>query len=162
MPEEEPTGSGGTPSDEAAWAEIVANFGERAVLDDESTSDGPGTATEDPTDGPPAAVEGVVLPAAEAHPDRDEVGEREERWERSERFVPPEPEPLPRTTPLRTAAWFGTLGVPLVVLVLALVPFDLPRLVFGMLLGWFVAGFMYLVVTMSRSPRDPWDDGSRV
>ena len=30
------------------------------------------------------------------------------------------------------------------------------------LVGWFVGGFGYLVRHMPRSPRDPWDDGSRI
>jgi hypothetical protein len=28
--------------------------------------------------------------------------------------------------------------------------------------AWFVGGFGYLVHEMPRSPRDPWDDGSRI
>ena len=32
----------------------------------------------------------------------------------------------------------------------------------AMVKGWFVGGFAYLVREMPRSPRDPWDDGSRI
>jgi len=39
---------------------------------------------------------------------------------------------------------------------------DLPSLIDYLLIGWFVGGFGYLVATMSRTPREPWDDGSRI
>lgn len=38
----------------------------------------------------------------------------------------------------------------------------LPNLVGWLLVVWFVGGFLYLVREMPRSPRDPWDDGSRI
>lgn len=163
-PDDEPAGSGRARSEQEAWAQIVANFGERAVLEPEATVDEDPWPTTPADDAPPAAppVPDVVVPDADAHPDRDEVSEREERLEREDRFVPPPLEPLPRTTPLRTAAWAGVLGVPLGVLLVVLLPFDLPRIVFGVMVGWFVASFMYLVATMTRTPRDPYDDGSRV
>jgi hypothetical protein len=38
----------------------------------------------------------------------------------------------------------------------------LPAVLGWSLVAWFVGGFLYLVATMPRSPREPWDDGSRV
>ncbi len=155
--------------DDAAWAEIVANYGER-VLPPRAPQpqDLHPTATPEPPPAAPAPAseetdrDEVSLPDASAYADPDPVEIREARAEAAERFVPPPLEPLPRPTPLRAAAWVGALGVPLFVLIGAIVSLAVPTIVYGMLIGWFVVGFVYLVATMSRQPRDPWDDGSRV
>ena len=36
------------------------------------------------------------------------------------------------------------------------------RAILPTLVAWFVVGFGYLVRHMPRSPREPWDDGSRI
>ena len=76
--------------------------------------------------------------------------------------VPPTPPPLPRSTPARTIAWIGVLGSPAVVLVLLLVQVSVPTVIGWLIIAAFIGGFGYLVATMDREPRDPWDDGSRV
>ena len=80
-----------------------------------------------------------------------------------DRFQPPVPPPvpLPRTWQ-RRAAWGGVFVAPVLALLLALLRVQLPALLGWGLVGWFVGGFLYLVATMPRTPREPWDDGSRV
>jgi hypothetical protein len=70
--------------------------------------------------------------------------------------------PLPRPAPPRAIAWAGVFGVPLLLIVSLVFRLDLPTVVYYLRLVWFVGGFVYLVATMSREPREPWDDGSRI
>lgn len=127
--------------EDAAWREIVDNYGDRAEVDDA------------PPPAPPPAME----PEPEVEPEVDAVRPVDE-----ERFVPPPPPPLPRPAPPRAIAWAGVFGVPVVLIVCLVFSLDLPTLVDYLLLAWFVGGFGYLVATMSRYPREPWDDGSRI
>lgn len=124
--------------DEEAWQAIVENYGDRAEL---GSLAGPPAVTPKPDPEPPAV-------SAAAY---DE-----------ERFVPPPPPPLPRPEPRRAIAWAGLFGAPALVLLMLVVRVDLPALLDYLLVGWFVGGFLYLVATMSRTPREPWDDGSRI
>lgn len=127
--------------EDAAWREIVDNYGERAEVDDA------------PQPEPPP----LPVAAAEPEPEPTVVRPADE-----ERFVPPPPPPLPRPAPPRAIAWAGVFGVPVVLLVCLVATLDLPTLLDYALLTWFVGGFGYLVATMSREPREPWDDGSRI
>lgn len=125
-----------------AWREIVANFGERASIDEPTPTPSP-----DPV--PVAETEEAVLPA----------------WLEDEgTFVPPEPPKVPRPrTWQRGAAWSGVLVAPVLALVLALTTIYVPPLFGVVLMLWFLGGFAYLVATMPKGPtNDPWDDGSRV
>ena len=126
----------------AAWQDIVDNFGERAELDDL-----------DPTPTAP------TRPAPEPEPVAVDI---RAAYDEAERFVPPPPPPLPRPEPRRAVAWAGLFGVPVLTLLLLIVRIDLPALLDYLLIAWFVGGFGYLVATMSQTPRDPWDDGSRI
>ena len=135
---------------EAAWREIVENFGERAELPD------PAPAAPEPTTPVDFGddVDEAFEPDAEAY-DVDEF----------DRFVAPRPT-LPRTTPERFLAWLGVLGTPVltILLVVAHQAMDwwIPSwVVTGMVIA-FLAGFGYLVFAMPREPRDPWDDGARL
>jgi hypothetical protein len=131
-----------TADTEAAWRHIVDNYGERAVVE-------PGEYAEAPVIRRPEPIDPLDLDEDEE--DLDEDG-----------FVPPAPPPLPRTTPARLAAWLGVLGVPAVVVVLLVTGLHTPALLGWGLITAFVGGFGYLVATMPREPRDPWDDGSRI
>ena len=51
----------------------------------------------------------------------------------------------------RAAVWTASVGVSIVGVIAA-----------GVSLAWLVGSFGYLVLVMPRSPRDPWDDGSRI
>ena len=50
----------------------------------------------------------------------------------------------------------------LIAAVIGLLSIYVHPLVGWVLVGWFVGGFAYLVLEMPKSPRDPWDDGSRI
>ena len=77
-------------------------------------------------------------------------------------FVPQPAPPLPPLPPLRRAAWAAVLGVPVLMLLVAMAGWRPPTLVSLVAVVGFVAGFGYLVATMSREPRDPWDNGAQV
>ena len=59
-------------------------------------------------------------------------------------------------------AWTGIFVAPALALLIGLLSIYVHPLVGWALVAWFVGGFLYLVREMPRSPRDPWDDGSRV
>ena len=126
-----------------AWRAIVDNFGDRAEIDET------------------AAVE-PAPPRPTSEPDPDPFVVRAAAYDEAERFVPPPPPPVPRPEPKRAVAWAGLFGAPLLVLIAMVLRIDLPGLLNYVLIGWFVGGFVYLVATMSRTPREPWDDGSRI
>ena len=128
-------------SSDQAWQAIVDNFGERADLGD-----------------PPPAEPAPVRPASAPPPDVADPSP----YDAEARFVPPEPPPLPRPEPRRAVAWAGVFGAPALVLVALVTQLSLPPVVGFLLIAWFVGGFLYLVATMSRNDRDPWDDGSRI
>ncbi len=123
------------------WQAIVDNFGERAKIDEPDPAE-PAAASPRPDPAPSPAP-------ASAYDDGD-------------RFVPPTPPPLPRPEPKRAIAWAGVFGAPVLVLLALVAPIDLPTILDYLLIGWFVGGFLYLVATMSRTSREPWDDGSRI
>jgi hypothetical protein len=126
-----------------AWQAIVDNFGDRVELDE-------------PTPVAPARTR----PTPE--PDPDPAAVHAAAYDEAERFVPPPPPPLPRPEPKRAIAWAGLFCAPVLVLIALVFRIDLPPLLDYLLVGWFVGGFVYLVATMSRTPREPWDDGSRI
>jgi hypothetical protein len=142
---------------ELAWREIVEHYGERPVLDDETP------AAEEPAAGeqPDATPDAPDLP--EHLEDDDPVEHREQAIAEAERFSPPPapPFPTPRTWQ-RGLAWAGLFVAPLLALVLGIFSLYVTPLLGWALVAWFVGGFAYLVREMPRSPRDPWDDGSRV
>ncbi len=145
-----------TPGDEGrtelAWREIVEHYGERPVLGD---------------DEPAEDLEPEVEPAAGEpdEPGTDEPGtdEPEDEIPVVERFEPPAapPFPVPRTWQ-RGVAWSGIFVAPVFALLIGLLSLAVPALLGWTLVIWFVGGFLYLVREMPRSPRDPWDDGSRI
>ena len=120
------------------WRSIVDNYGDRAELDE-----------------PVEDVAVVPQPAA----DPGDPGDGEST---AERFVPPPPPPLPRPDNRRLVAWAGLFGVPTLLLVCLVMGISLPTLFAYAMVGWFVGGFVYLVVMMPRGPRDPDDDGARL
>lgn len=175
---------------ELAWREIVENYGERPVLDDGASGDAasgrpttpaaapspdPGSrpgrdadVPSDPTSDPTADLTSdltsdLVGDLPEDLVDDDEVEAREQRAAEAERFRPPPAPPFPRPrTWQRAVAWAGIFVSPLLALVVGLLSVYVPPLLGWVLVTWFVGGFVYLVREMPRSPRDPWDDGSRI
>jgi len=145
-------------ADERAWQAIIDNYGDRVEIDE-----APPTPPETPPAGPvsdapfggrfgdPRAFIAPTDEIADA-PDEDEV----------EGYEPPEPPPLPVIAPDRGLAWAGVLGSPVVVLVCLILTISIPAWLGYLLVVGFVGGFLYLVLQMSREPRDPFDDGAQV
>ena len=133
--------------DDDAWRAIVDNYGDRPEVGPEVDPDPPAPVV------PPtaAAPDGPQAGWGDAFPDSD--------WN-SDRFVPPPPPPVPTATPDRQAAWAGVFGAPAVLLVCLVFSIALPQLLAYALVASFVGGFVYLVLTMTREPRDPDDDGA--
>lgn len=178
--------------DDEAWRAIVDNYGERALTDadeqryaelfaddnrwEPGTSDHAGdtpSATLDlggrPRSGDAGGSAGGSAGGDRAYDDRDErdreVREREERLEAADladRFVPPTPPPLPVPPPVRFAAWAGILVPPVFLILVAAVGLYPPSVLGWGMLVWFLASFAYLLTTMDRDPRDPWDNGARL
>jgi hypothetical protein len=149
---------------ELAWREIVENYGERAVLDDSpASSDESANAAVESSPDAAEGVSGSSTDLPEHLRDDDEVERREQAVAEAERFRPPPapPFPVPRTWQ-RGLAWAGIFVAPLIALVIGLLSIYVNPLVGWVLVGWFVGGFAYLVLEMPKSPRDPWDDGSRI
>ena len=159
--------------EDAAWREIVENYGERATLDEGAPD--PGDDPERPVDPDAAPTDGPVEPDEPGEPAEPPVpGGPHASYVADvpdpspyldapeERYVPPPPPPLPRPRGVRGLAWLGLFGSPLVLLVAVVAGIGLPRLVTWALVAGFVAGFAHLVWTMPRGPRDPFDDGAQV
>jgi hypothetical protein len=125
-------------NEDAQWAEIIANYGDRPVLDP-----------------PPDAAAPEPEPQPDVHPELAAA----ETWQ-EERFVPPPPPPLPRLPMDRLLAWLGVFGSPLILLVATVLRLHLPTLLAWALVLGFLGGFGYLVAQMPRGPRDPFDDGA--
>ncbi|HMU35575.1 MAG TPA: hypothetical protein PKA04_02000 [Marmoricola sp.] len=118
------------------WHDIVDNYGERAEITQ-----------------PPVRPETVTPRPSPAH----------ESALSEETFVAPRPGPQSLPEPRRRLAWFGVLGIPVLLLCFVLVSIRLPGWAIGAGALWFVAGFGYLVYTMDRSRRhDGPDDGAVV
>jgi hypothetical protein len=131
--------------DDETWRSIVENYGERPTLPE------PERRPEPPTEH-----------QSEHQPDaRREAGDEAAELE-EDGYVPPEPPPVPLPERPRLAAWVGLLGAPLLLVVLMLAGATIGSWLLLLLVSAFVGGFGYLVATMSREPRDPWDDGSRI
>lgn len=166
------------PVDDAAWAQIVADF--HASPDtDLGTERGAVPADDrDPDEGAPRpgrvlrAVQPEVEPVGPAGPDLREPGGEPEPWhpselapqpaarEAEEHFVPPAPPPLPRGDTVSRFAWAGVLGGPTYLLLALLVGWEIPPLLGAGAVGAFVAGFGTLVVRMGGD--DDRDDNGAV
>jgi hypothetical protein len=141
----------GTRDDDAAWREIVDNYGEHPAL--------PADLEGDPPEGP-APDEAAPDSAPDTFPEVFYVAPF--RLEPDDTFVPPPLPPAPDIAPDRRFAWLGLVTPPLLFIVTSLLSYPLPAVVNGILVVVFVGSFGYLVATMSREPRDPDDDGARL
>lgn len=134
-----------------AWREIVANYGARADVEPDAVADAPSPVPapkpvhEEPVDDGPSYLDHL-----------DDIAE-------VDRFRPPPapPVPLPRTWQ-RGLAWLGITVVPLVALVVTLLRWSVPNPLGWLMVLWGIGGFVYLTMVAPRTPRDPWDDGSRI
>lgn len=131
----------GPRDEDELWQDIVDNYGE--------TPDG-------------AALDAVQQPlAAEPDPAEPAPAWQPVEWEDEGRYVPPPPPAVGWTSdPPRLLAWLGLVLAPVILLVATVAAVRLPTWAMTLLLAAFLGGFGYLVVTMNREPRDPYDDGA--
>jgi hypothetical protein len=146
-------------AEDAAWRAIVANYGDRPVLDQDPAPADPEVASPfaDPTAlEVPEEPEPLVAPVAGPDP----VVERATPAE--EHYVPPPPPPVPRAEPRRLIAWLGLFGSPALLLLALVLGVSIPSWLGLVLMVWFVGGFIFLVASMRPGPRDDDDDGAVV
>ncbi|MEU0205696.1 hypothetical protein ABZ235_25335 [Streptomyces canus] len=180
----------GVPFDEeAAWAAIVAGYGEEpkdppgtkpfksvedlALLETE-TNDEPTTTETQPTkDGPkkdaPRQDENPAKPLGGSVAFAPGVGPRdysapepsEEDFEEDDEghFVPPEPPPLPSADTTSRFAWLGVLGGPVLLLVAVLLGWEMTWWLATAGIGGFLGGFVTLVTRMRADDEDDEDPG---
>jgi hypothetical protein len=142
--------------EDAAWRAIVENYGARPEL-------GPSAEPEPPVAPPPAPparsslFDRTYLDAQAAEDDRAEAS-----WSDEGHYVPPEPPPVPSTTPARRLAWAGLFGAPALMLLAVVTRLTFPSWLSMGLVVAFVGGFVFLVATMDRPGDDGWggDDGA--
>jgi hypothetical protein len=173
-------GEGRDPIDEeAAWAEIVAGYGQEPA-------DPPGvwpraeeldlTDTVDREDREDQADRPVPVNDADADADVNDAevvggdlgevlgpvtGPRD--WEAAEdeeddHFVPPEPPPLPQTDLTTKLAWVAVLGGPLLLIGAVLLQFEMTWWLATLGIGGFLGGFGTLVARMRDDEDDEWPD----
>lgn len=157
--------------EEELWRSIVENYGERPLLEPEDAASSPGTDRDpdpevdhDPYAEPEPAPRAAAAGQWAQDPGRQDGphDERHDPADAEDRFVPPPPPPLPRPSAPRALAWAGMLGTPALMVALAMVQVTIRPVWGAVMAAVFVTAFGYLVVTMDRSPRQPWDDGSEV
>lgn len=168
-PDRRTGGSGSSPDDEV-WAGIVASFHASPSLPDDlvGRERPPATAPSHPGDGADEDTEGAE------HPDPDPDAEPPDRSpapgprsytpaEPDEHFEPPPITPSPPLHPVARLAWWAVLGLPLLLLLAAVVGYRPPSLLAWLGALSFMAGFVTLVARMRRSADvDDGDDGAVV
>ncbi len=131
---------------DAAWRDIMANYGDPAM-----------PATETPeavTPTPEQATEPMARPVAEPEAEP-------EWWEREEHFTPPEPPRAPLPLTARGLAWLGTLGLPTLMIVLAIIRVvSLPGWLVTIGVLAFLVSLGYLFATMPTGHDDDPFDGN--
>jgi len=173
---EEPTGAseGAEPGrrldEDAAWAEIVAHYGERPEMGNTAVepveTPEPGPAPSEPVESlfDRTYLDAQLERAARETPEPDTGLNSEASWDDEGHFVPPTPPPLPALDPRRKAAWIGLFGSPALMLLGIVLGWSYPSWISFLLVSGFVGGFGYLVATMPRTRGDDWsgDDGAVV
>jgi len=138
---------------DAAWRDILANYGERATL--ASPEEQPPTVDPavDPAARTYAAPEPEPVESADAAPEP-------EWWEREEHFTPPEPPPAGVPRGPRGLAWAGALGLPVLAIVLTFARIAVPGWLGALGLLAFVGSLGYLFATMPHGDDDNPFDGN--
>ncbi|WP_030932684.1 hypothetical protein [Streptomyces sp. NRRL S-646] len=167
----------GVPFDEdAAWAAIVAGYGEEpkdppgskpfksvedlALLEPETNDDSEGEAPKQekpkkPLGGSVSFAPGVgPRDYTAAAPSEDDFDEDDEGH-----FVPPEPPPLPTADTTAKFAWLGVIGGPILLLLAVLLSWDMTWWLATLGIGGFLGGFATLVMRMKTDDEDDDDPG---
>ncbi|MEU6401755.1 hypothetical protein [Streptomyces sp. NPDC046985] len=174
-------GGGAAPLDEAAaWAAIVAGYGDEppdppgtrpyrpiedlALPDLPDGADGRSGAERKQTEKPPPAkplgssvsfAPGVARPGTgpRDHTPRESSGAEEDD---ADHFVPPEPPPLPEADATAKFAWLGVVGGPVLLLLAVLLGWEMTWWLTTLCVGGFLGGVVTLVARMN--PGDDEDD----
>lgn len=156
-------------SDEARWAEIVAELGDLGIDEDALDED----------DDDPGSSPRVTYRVAPGVPDnrpgsspaltgRDwdgtaQIDRAESEVDDDEHFVPPDPGPIFSGNPALTLAWIGAAGGAILLLVLVVIGGSVPAIVARVTAGVFVASCAFLVWRMPhRRDHDDDDPGAVV
>lgn len=122
----------------------------------------PAPAPQPPAPGPDQGLAALFEPLRRREPAKPAPDAFVDNWEDEGHFTPPPPPEIPEGTPIKRMAWAGTLGGPLVLILIALTGWDPPRIVsIGAGLAT-IAGFITLVWNLPESREDGWDDGARL
>lgn len=114
------------------------------ACDSDAVSEEPVPAAPSAQPAAPAGSPGIPVPSAE-----------------EEHFSPGPPPPLPRPEPVTVLCWFLVLGAPIVMVLLTLAGWYVPRWALGLIGIGFVAGVITLVLRLDNHPRDT-DSGAVV
>ena len=168
----------GVPFDEdAAWAAIVAGYGEEpkdppgtkpfksiedlALLEPE-TNDEPSRPQPGKEEKPAGPLGSSISFApgvgprdhAAREPSEDDFDEDDEGH-----FVPPEPPPLPTADTTAKFAWLGVIGGPVLLLLAVLFGWEMTWWLATLSVGGFLGGFATLVMRMRTDDDEPDDPG---
>lgn len=173
--------------EEAAWAQIVAAYGDRPTADgmapaaepDEDartaarpssgSPTGPGSGSEGEGEGEEGgtSVRSFTVYSAGSGP-RDwtvpsaDDKDGDESDDDEGHFVPPEPPPLPESDTTTKFAWLAVLGGPLLLIFTILLQQELAWWIITLGVGGFLGGFGTLVARMRDGrDEDDWDDPGR-
>ncbi|MCH5675512.1 hypothetical protein [Streptomyces gilvus] len=178
----------GVPFDEdAAWAAIVAGYGEEppdppgtkpfksvedlALLEPETNDEKPADDRENRSDkgdeeekqSRPSGPLGSSISFAPGVGPRDytarEPSEDDFDEDDEGHFVPPEPPPLPDADVTAKFAWLGVIGGPVLILLAVLFGWDMTWWLTTLGIGGFLGGFATLVMRMRTDDDEPEDPG---
>ncbi|WP_328870762.1 hypothetical protein OHT76_11975 [Streptomyces sp. NBC_00287] len=177
----EPDDQGARFDEDAAWAAIVAGFGEEppdppgakpfksvedlALLEAEANDDEPDkadTSEGDTKTEPVKPLGGSVAFAPGVGPrDYSAPEPTEEDFDEDDEghFVPPEPPPLPAADATAKFAWLAVLGGPILLLLAVLLGWDMTWWLTTLGIGGFLGGFATLVMRMRSDDEDDDDPG---
>jgi hypothetical protein len=180
----------GVPFDEqAAWAAIVAGYGDEpkdppgakpfksiedlALLDPEKNDEQPkpkakeqdkdkGKDAEEPPPAKPLGSSVSFAPGVGGPRDYTAPDSSEEDFDEDDEghFVPPEPPPLPAADTTAKFAWLGVIGGPILLLLAVLLSWDMTWWLATIGIGGFLGGFGTLVMRM-RTDEEEGDDPGR-
>ncbi|MFK0153893.1 hypothetical protein ACIQVL_01990 [Streptomyces sp. NPDC090499] len=178
----------GVPFDEAAaWAAIVAGYGDEppdppgttpfkpvkdlalpAMDEDEDETDagaepaGTGAATaEEQRPAQPLGSSISFAPGVGGPRDYTAPEPSEDDFDEDDEghFVPPEPPPLPEADATAKFAWLGVVGGPLLLLLAVLLGWDMTWWLATLGIGGFLGGFVTLVTRMKTDDEEDGDPG---